>query len=186
MASKAPSAPGDWIAVGFKVLRNEGPSAFTVDRFRSEIVPGGSTFLGHFKSIGGFVVAAAGQWAEQDGEELVRAAGTGEGPLDRLWSALALTAPADPALERAIRALAADYPDVAEIVRTADDRRERILTALIAGAHRMDEDEACYYARLLAALHVGALYQPSSRIADYVGGAVRALVATLDSNFPID
>lgn len=186
MATKAPTAPGDWIAIGFKVLRNEGPSAFTVDRFRGEILPGGTTFLAHFKSVGAFVVASASHWAEQDGEELIRAAGAGESALERLWSALGLTAPADPALERAIRALAADYPDVAEIVRTADDRRERMLTALIAGAYRMDEGEARHHARLLAALHVGALYQPPSRIADYVGGTVRALIATLDSNFPID
>lgn len=177
---------GAWVALAAKVLRNEGPSALTIARLTAREGRGEAAFRSHFKSIGALILALADAWSEREGLEIARAAGTGDTPVARLWSLLGATGAADPDFERGLRALAADYTEVGDVIRGADDRRELALTTLLAGTYGLEGSEAGHYARLLQALHIATLTRPRDEVAAYVSGAVRALTALLESNFPID
>ncbi len=172
----------DWVAFGWKALREAGPGALTIERLarnRDE-----EAFRRHFNGIGFLIVAVARYWYDAEGEVLGTLAQGGETSIERLWSVLGLTGGDDPPLERGIRALAADYKEVADIVRAADDRRESVLTGLLAGSYHLAMGEAQHYARLLQALHVATLGREDDEVVDYVSGPVRALNSLLESTFP--
>lgn len=177
---------GAWIALAAKVLRQEGPSALTIARLAAREGRDETAFRDHFKSIGALILALAETWSDREALEIARAAGAGDTPVARLWSLLATTGAADPDFERGLRALAADYTEVGDVIRAADDRRELILTTLLAGTYGLEGSEAHHHARLLQALHIATLTRPRDEVAAYVSGAVRALTALLESNFPID
>lgn len=174
----------DWIALAWKALRESGPSALTLEH----ITKGRSadSFHSHFKGIGVLALAVAKYWHDAEGEVLTLIAGNGETPIERLWSVLGLTGGDDPQLERGVRALAADYQELANLVRAADDRREAILTALLADAYHLETEEARHYARFFQALHIATLSREPDEIVDYVSAPVRALNSLLESTFPTD
>jgi AcrR family transcriptional regulator len=176
----------DWVALGWKALREGGPSALTVERLT--LAPGRSEegFHRHFKSIGFLVLAVARYWFDAEGKMLEHMAASGETPVERLWAVLGLTGGDDPPLERSVRALAADYREVADLVRSADDRREGVLTGLLAGAFHLPLPEAQHYARLLQGIHIATLTRKDDEVVEFVSGPVRALMSLLESNFPIE
>lgn len=174
----------DWIAIAWKALRESGPSALTLEHLakgRSE-----ESFHSHFKGIGVLALDVARYWYDAEGEVLTLIAGSGETPIKRLWSVLGLTGGDDPALERGVRALAADYQELANLVRAADDRREAILANLVAESYHLETGEARNYARLFQALHIATLSRSADELVDYVSGPVRALNSLLESTFPSD
>lgn len=174
----------DWIAVAWKAVRESGPSALTLEH----LTKGRSveSFQSHFKGIGFLVLDLARYWYDAEGEVLNLIAGSGSTPIERLWSVLGLTGGDDPHLERGVRALAADYQELANLVRSADDRRETILTGLLAEAYDLETKEARNYARLFHALHIATLSRDPSEIVDYVAGPARALNSLLEGTFPSD
>jgi len=99
---------------------------------------------------------------------------------------LALGVEADVNLERGVRALAADHPAVAELVRSADDRHELVFTADLAAIYGLQTDEAQEYGRLLNALHIAAMSRPAEEARTWGAGPARAITALLGSNFPIE
>ena len=90
------------------------------------------------------------------------------------------------ALEQGVRALAADYVEVADAVRAADDRRELIFTTVLAGVYDLKGAEAHQFGRLFHALHLAALTRAPGEAAAFSDGPGRALIAMLGSNFPVD
>lgn len=175
---------GDWVSLGAKILRQEGPSALTVDRLTRGEGRSEEALRVHFRGIGALILAVAQHWSDSEGRIIAQCAGAPGTSLERLWAVLALTGADDPQLERGVRALAADYLEIGDLVRVADDRREQVLTGLIAESYGLDGVEATHYARLFQALHIATLGRAPGEIVSYVSGPVRALTALLDSNFP--
>lgn len=99
---------------------------------------------------------------------------------------LALDVDADVALERGVRALAADDEKVAELVRSTDDRHELILTTDLAAVYGLGAGEAQEFGRALHALHVAAMGRPDGEARTWAAGPARAITALLGSNFPTE
>lgn len=175
---------GEWVALGAKILRQEGPSALTIDRLTRAEGRSEETLRTQFRGIGALILAVAQHWSDSEGRVVGQCATAPGTPLERLWAVLGRTGAEDPQLERGVRALGADYLEIADLVRAADDRREQVLTGLIAESYGLDGAEANHYARLLQALHVATSSRAPGEVVPYVSGPVRALIALLDSNFP--
>lgn len=174
----------DWIAIAWKALRESGPSALTPEHLTKG--RNAESFRSHFRGIGVLALDLARYWHDAEGEVLTLIAGSGETPTERMWAVLGLTGGDDPLLERGVRALAADYQELANVVRAADDRREGILTGLLAEAYNLEMKEARNYARLFQALHIATLSREPDEIVDYVSGPARALNSLLEGTFPSD
>ena len=175
----------DWITLGVALLQREGPASLDVESLCDRLGCGPQEFLRHFPDKGAFAAAVARHWADA-GEAAARAARKGRKPAERLLAMLALTVEADVALERGVRALAADHDEVAELVRAADDRHELILTTDLAAVYGLQGDEAQEFGRVLHALHVAAMTRPANEAKTWGAGPARAVTALLGSNFPIE
>ena len=176
----------DWVALAQKVLRLEGPTALTVDHLCSRARRTKGSFYHHFKGISELTQALARHWADVEGEAAAQTALAGTTPMDRLQAMLRLTAEADGRLERGIRVVALGDPAVAALVGKADDRRELIMTSLLAAGYTLPGAEAHHFARLFHALHLAALMRAPGEAAHYADGPAKALTALLESNFPTD
>jgi AcrR family transcriptional regulator len=175
----------DWVTLGVALLQREGPAALDVDSLCDRLGCGPREFSRHFADRGAFAAEIARYWADE-GEGAARAARRGRKPAERLLAMLALTAETDVALERGVRALAADHDEVADLVRGADDRHELILTTDLAAVYGLNAEEAQEYGRLLHALHVAAMTRSGEESKTWGAGPARAVTALLGSNFPIE
>ena len=175
----------DWVTLGVALLQREGPASLDVESLCDRLGCGPQEFHRHFADRGAFALAVAKHWAEE-AEGAARAARRGRKPSERLLAMLALTVEADVALERGVRALAADHDEVAELVRAADDRHELILTTDLAAVYGLEGEEAQQYGRVLHALHVAAMSRPAAEAKTWGAGPARAVTALLGSNFPIE
>lgn len=174
----------DWVTLGVALLRREGPAALDEAGLCERLGCALADFHQHFADQGAFALEVARHWAEA-AEGAAREARRGKKPAERLLAMLALTAEADTDLERGVRALAADHPDVAELVRGADDRHELILTTDLAAVYGLNVEEAQEFGRALHALHVAAMTRPAGEAKSWGAGPARAITALLGSNFPI-
>lgn len=175
----------DWVTLGVALLQREGPASLDVESLCDRLGCGPHEFLRHFSDRGAFALAVAKHWAD-GAEAAARMARRGRKPSERLLAMLALGVEADVALERGVRALAADHDEVAELVRAADDRHELILTTDLASVYGLGAEEAQEFGRALHALHVAAMTRPAGEAKTWGAGPARAITALLGSNFPID
>ena|SRR5437868_1246722 len=175
----------DWVTLGVALLQREGPASLDVAELCTRLGCDLADFRRHFADKGAYALAIARHWAEA-AEAAARAARGGKKPSERLLAMLALGVEADVNLERGVRALAADHPAVAELVRSADDRHELVFTADLAAIYGLQTDEAQEYGRLLNALHIAAMSRPAEEARTWGAGPARAITALLGSNFPIE
>jgi AcrR family transcriptional regulator len=175
----------DWVTLGVALLQREGPASLDIDSLCDRLGCGPREFLRHFPDQAGFALAVAKHWADA-AEAAARAARRGKKPSERLLAMLALDVEADVNLERGVRALAADHPEVAELVRGADDRHELVLTTDLAAIYGLAGEEAQEFGRTLHALHVAAMSRPAAEAKTWGAGPARAITALLGSNFPIE
>ena len=175
----------DWVALGVALLQREGPHSFDITRLCGRLGCDVADFQRHFADRAAFALAVARHWADS-AEAAAREARRGKKPSERLLAMLALTAETDADLERGVRALTADHPEVAELVRAADDRHELILTTDLAAVYGLQGEEAQEYGRALHALHVAAMSRPAAEAKTWGAGPARAITALLGSNFPIE
>ncbi|MDQ8754939.1 hypothetical protein RCO27_01740 [Sphingosinicella sp. LHD-64] len=174
-----------WIALTAKILGQEGPSALTLERLTDREGQSRSAFEAQFRSVGALILAVAQHWSDTESTAIAEVSRAPGSPVERLWAILGLTGAADPPLERGVRALAADYPEIGDLVRGADDRRERALAVALVEAYQLEGPEARHYARLLQALHIATSTRRPDEVVAYVSEPVRALMSLLDSNFPV-
>lgn len=175
----------DWVTLGVALLQREGPASLDVTELCSRLGCDVDDFQRHFVDRGAYALAIARHWADA-AETGAREARRGKKPSERLLAMLALGVEADVNLERGVRALAADHPDVAELVRGADDRHELVLTTDLAAVYGISAEEAQEYGRALHALHVAAMSRPADEAKTWGAGPARAITALLGSNFPIE
>ena len=175
----------DWVTLGVALLQREGPASLDVAELCGRLDCEVADFRRHFAGKGAYALAIARHWADT-AEEAAREARGGRKPSERLLAMLALGVEADANLERGVRALAADHPEVAELVRGADDRRELVFTTDLAAVYGLQTEEAQEYGRLLNALHIAAMSRPAAEAKTWGAGPARAVTALLGSNFPIE
>lgn len=174
----------DWVALAEKVLRLEGPGALTVDHLCARARRTKGSFYHHFKGIGELTRALALAWADAEREAAAQTALAGSTPMDRLKAMLDMAAGADHRIERGIRVLALGDDALAAVVRQADDRRELVLTSLLAAAYTLSGAEAHDYARIFYALQLAAAMRGPEDGAAFAAGPAKALTVLLESNFP--
>lgn len=187
MPAKKPAAvfrQSDWVALAVKTLRLEGPARFTVDHLCRRARRTKGSFYHHFKGIEELTSAVARAWADAESEAVGRAVWAGETPMERLKALLGLTESADLRLERGVRALTVNDPELSEIVRKADDRRELVTTTLLAAAYCIQGAEAHHFARLFHAIHLAAPLRSPDDVTGFAKAPTDALLAILESNFP--
>ena len=175
----------DWVTLGVALLQREGPASLDVDSICGRLGCDRADFEAHFLDKGAFALAVAQHWADA-AEQTAREARRGKKPSERLLAVLALSGESDVALERGVRALAADHDGVAGLVRAADDRHELILATDLAAVYGIGGDEAQEFGRALHALHVAAMTRPAEEAKSWGAGPARAITALLGSNFPIE
>jgi AcrR family transcriptional regulator len=171
----------DWIGLGADVLRREGPGALTIDNLCARARRTKGSFYHHFKAIGELRSALVQSWIDSEGEAVARTAAAGAAPRERLEAMWRLTATSDPPLELGIRSLAAADPGIAALVARADDRRELVMTTLLAAAYPIPGEDAHNLARLFHALHLGALVRAPDKAADFAHGPAKVLMAMLQA-----
>jgi AcrR family transcriptional regulator len=177
----------DWIELGAEELRRRGPAPFTVENLCARANRTKGSFYHHFDGIHSFTLAVVGHWTELETEViargtelLARASFGGDGPMERLQAMWRLTATTDHRLELGVRALALTDPQIAKLVAATDERREAIMTGLLADAYGLDEARAGDFARIFHALHLSAQMRAADDIAGFSRGAVRTLVGLLE------
>jgi hypothetical protein len=175
----------DWVTLGVALLQREGPASFDVTGLCTRLGCDVADFQAHFADQGAYALAVARHWADAV-DTATREARRGKKPSERLLAMLALDVEADVDLERGVRALAADHPGVADLVRGADDRHELVLTTDLAAVYGLKGEEAQEYGRVLHALHVAAMTRPTDEAKTWGAGPARAITALLGSNFPIE
>jgi hypothetical protein len=174
----------DWVTLGIALLQREGPASLDVAELCSRLGCDIEDFRNHFMDKGAYALAVARHWAD-GAEAAAQEARRGKKPSERLLAMLALGVEADVDLERGVRALAADHPEVAALVRGADDRHELVLTTDLAAVYGLKGEEAQEFGRVLHALHVAAMTRPAAEAKTWGAGPARAITALLGSNFPI-
>ncbi|HYD12083.1 MAG TPA: hypothetical protein VEC11_04490 [Allosphingosinicella sp.] len=175
----------DWVTLGVALLQAEGPASLEVSRLCQRLGCSLADFEAHFADTGAYALEVARHWAD-GAEKAAREARRDRKPSERLLAMLALTVEADVALERGVRALAADHEGVADLVRAADDRHELILTTDLAAVYGLGAEEAQEFGRALHALHVATMSRPMAEAKTWGSGPARAITALLGSNFPIE
>lgn len=159
----------DWIALGVDALRRDGPKALTIDTLCKRARRTKGSFYHHFRTIGELRLAVVRFWIEAEAEAQARNAASGAGARERLDEAWR-PAPGDAGMEMGIRMLAADDAEIAALVAKADERRELVLTTLVASAWPVGGAHAHNIARTLHALHIAALMRAPSDPEDYARG----------------
>lgn len=159
----------DWIALGVDALRREGPGALTIDTLCRRARRTKGSFYHHFKTIGELRRAVVRFWIEAEADALARIAASGGSARERLDEAWR-PAPTEAAMELGVRMLAADDPEIGALVARADERRELVLTTLVAAAWPIGGAHAHNLARALHALHIAALMRSADDPEDYARG----------------
>lgn len=170
---------GDWIALGVDALRREGPGALTIEALCRRARRTRGSFYHHFKTIGELKQAVVRFWIEAEADALARIAASDAEPRARLEEAWR-PAPAGAPMELAVRMLAIEDETIAEMVARADERRELVLTTLVAAAWPVAGAEAYHLARTLHALHIAALIRSPLALGDYVHGPGAALAGLVE------
>ena len=170
----------DWIGLAADALRRDGPAALTIDNLCHRARRTKGSFYHHFKSIDELRRAVVQHWIDGETEAVARTALAGSGPKERLEAMSRLTAASDHRLELGVRSLATSDPAITELVARADDRRELVMTSLLATAYRIRGEDAHHLAQLFHALHLAALIRAPLDAAGFTSGPVRTLMRMLE------
>ncbi len=134
-----------WIEAGLAIVRDEGPSALTVDRVCRAMGRTKGSFYHHFSDIDRYHEAILAAWRLRNTAAPMEAARAGGDVTtdpaaagDRLATAIA---PLDQALDRAVRGWALHSPTASEAVATVDAERLAFLTELHTAAGVTDPAE---------------------------------------------
>jgi AcrR family transcriptional regulator len=170
----------DWIALGVDVLSRAGPGALTIDTLCARARRTKGSFYHHFKTIGDLRQAVARFWIEAEADALARIAAADGSPAERLEAASHPGGAGEAAMARGVRALAGEDPEIAAMVARADDRRELVLTTLVASAWPVSGAHAHNLARIFHALHIAALVRAPADPDAYARGPAATLGQLLE------
>ena len=116
-------AKEDWILLGLDLLKQDGPSAMTVERLCTEADRTRGSFYHHFEDHDAFLLAIASFWKENHTLNVFAHLDRQNQGQDRLDALNEQVTQLDLQLEISIRQLAARLNGVAEIVESVDQLR---------------------------------------------------------------
>lgn len=142
----------DWLMLGLKVLRQEGPGGLTVEEICNHAQKTRGSFYFHFENVEAFHVALVTVWKAEFTDKLAMTTPKRTGSNDLLNQ---LAVRVDPRLETGIRQLALLHPSVRETVQAADEARVTWLSRLYEESGAYTRSEAQDLARLEYAAFIG-------------------------------
>lgn len=145
----------DWLALGARLLAEEGPPALTVERLTAAAERTRGSFYHHFTDRDAFMRALMERWREQAIEAEGKRYASNATP--EAWRKLMRDRPfeIDLRFEREIRRLAASEPIVREILKEVDRARVEGLACLI-GQMRPEVEDPQSFAFVQYCAMVGA------------------------------
>ncbi|MBI1867795.1 MAG: TetR/AcrR family transcriptional regulator [Methylocystis sp.] len=144
----------DWLALGARLLAQEGPEALTLERLTAAAKRTRGSFYHHFSDRDAFVRAMMERWRRQVIDEAGKR--YADDPSPKAWRALLREAPfeIDYRFERAVRRLAAVEPIARAILEEVDRARIDGL-AWVIGQLRPEVDDPAAVAFIQYAVVVG-------------------------------
>jgi AcrR family transcriptional regulator len=124
-------AKSDWLQHGLRVLARDGPGALKVVPLAAGLGVSRGSFYWHFRDIGDFRAELLAAWRRSSTDEVIEEldARQGEPGLLRRFAQRAFHGRRR--LDRAVRAWAAEDPDVAKVVAMVDGQRIARLARLL-------------------------------------------------------
>jgi len=167
----------DWLALGERLLSDEGPSALSLERLTEAAGLTKGSFYHHFRGRDGFLAALVEHWRATVVEPA--AAPYRADPTPAAWAALLHDAPfqLNQPFERNLRRLAVSEPVVRAAVERVDRERIDSLTFLVSQL-RDDLEDPRSFAILLYAFIVGVQWLLRPRDDPRVA-ALRAMSETI-------
>ncbi len=170
----------DWVELAVARLKADA-SALTVDALCLAAGRTKGSFYHHFETVEALLVELARRWRRTETDE-IGALATAEADPRRGLRALARRSERmDHSLEIGVRALAAQRPEVAALVREADTTREGIIADLLGRAYGLAPDEAADVARVFHSLQLAAQVRTPEDVAGFSAGPARRLTAWLEA-----
>lgn len=171
----------DWVELAIARLKAAGPSALTLEALCVAAGRTKGSFYHHFETVEALAVELAQRWRRTETDE-IGAIATAEGDPRKGLRALARrSARMDHGLEIGVRALAAERPGLAALVREADAAREAIIAELLGRAYGLSEGEASDVARVFHSLQLAAQLRSPQDVGGFQAGPARRLTAWLEA-----
>lgn len=139
------------------------------------------SFYHHFPTVADLFAGLAQRWRRTETDEIARVALAQADPRKSLRALARRSEAMDHGLEIGVRALAEDHPQVAALVREADETREAIIADLLARAYRLEPSEARDIARLFHSLQLAGQLRAPEDVAGFSAGPARRLTAWLEA-----
>lgn len=169
-----------WIEFAVRQLRSGGPAALTLEALCAAAGRTRGSFYHHFPTVGALLVELARRWRRTETNEIGALALAEDDPRRGLRALARRSEGMDHGLEIGVRALAADHPEVAALVREADDAREAIIADLLGRAYGLAPSEARDIARLFHSLQLAGQLRAPADVAGFSAGPARRLTAWLE------
>lgn len=142
----------DWIALGLDSIRENGPSALTIDALCEASGKTRGSFYFHFGSIEEYQIALTSDWVDRFTSQIIRREPKTTNRSDLLNE---LAGRLDLDLETGIRQLALISPAISTLVNQADQDRADWLASLYRESGRFDEQQAEMLAKIELAAFTG-------------------------------
>ena len=185
--SEARIAPGarwsreDWVELAVGRLKAGGAAALTVEALCVAAARSKGSFYHLVVTVEALVVELARRWRRTETDEIGALATSEADPRRGLRALARRSERMDHSLEIGVRALAAERPDVAALVREADTAREAIIADLLARAYGLGAAEAADVARVFHSLQLAAQLRTPDDVAGFSAGPARRLTAWLEA-----
>jgi AcrR family transcriptional regulator len=171
----------DWVELAVERLKAAGPGALTLDALCAAAGRTKGSFYHHFETVDALAAELAQRWRRTETDE-IGAIATAEGDPRKGLRALARRSERmDHGLEIGVRALGAERPRVAALVRDADIAREAIIADLLGRAYGLSLAEARDVARVFHSLQLAAQLRSPQDVGGFQAGPARRLTAWLEA-----
>jgi AcrR family transcriptional regulator len=171
----------DWVELAVARLKAAGAPALTVDGLCLAAGRTKGSFYHHFETVETLLVELARRWRRTETDEIGALAVAEADPRRGLRALARRSERMDHSLEIGVRALAAQRPEVAALVREADTTREGIIADLLGRAYGLAAAEAADVARVFHSLQLAAQLRAPDDVAGFSAGPARRLTAWLEA-----
>lgn len=170
----------DWIDQGLRTLAQDGASALKVGAMATKLSVSRGSFYWHFRDIAAFRSQLLEVVQERTTNQVIREIEAGALGPDRLKYLIERAFAVKPSLDRALRAWAAEDPDVAVVVATADADKVAYIAKLLVAAG-VDKQRASDRAAFLLWAYLGQAISLDPRHSSITTAAINDLSGLFES-----